>query len=126
MSRYRDLNPQAVRITLLPSGARLEEIQVRGGGDAPPRWVSIIEAEPLLNAARRTAFFESMRARALVRLEPPVELENIEAFEALSADKRNILALSQAAYAASLGRPPPNGVARAGRGAPGGRGRGNR
>jgi len=81
----------------------------RSPAEPETRWITTLEAEPLLMASRRQAEFASLKARALVRLNPPVNLEDWASFDALAAPQKAVLRLSQAAYAATQGRSAPKG-----------------
>jgi len=111
-SRYRLLDPQAVRVTRLRSGTTLEEVQVwdtRGPGEPSYQWLTPLELEVLLYTARQLAELSSLQSRALKRLDGIV-INSMEDFNNLPVESKRILRLSQRQWDRSSGY-NPNGVA---------------
>lgn len=108
--RYAPLNPKAVRITrLCLSGASFEEVQLPSG-DGSLQWYPVIELEAMLYEQQKRAKWDSLKGRALTRLEPQVVLNTMDDYLALSPDKQSILAMSQKAFAAHLEAKTSGGI----------------
>jgi len=105
-SRYLDLNPSAVRRTLLSSGSVIEEIQILGSSPLLSEvkeeavWLSVLEAEPLLARAKLQAEEDRYLSRRVTRL--PANRANI-ALADLTAEEMRILRMTQKAYNAFRG-----------------------
>jgi hypothetical protein len=85
-SRFRDLSPDAVRVTQFKSGTVLEEILLN------QRWITAVEAEPLLAQFQARQRVRIAVNRSLVRLGRPITEDQ---FEDLPQKERDILMMSQ-------------------------------
>jgi len=105
MSRYRDLNPNEVRITLRRSGAKLIEVSVltleeilhpeESKLQPTYRWLSGIELEELYEAVKAAKEEEILLNRRSKRL--PEERSSV-ALENLSQEEIRILRMTQKAW----------------------------
>jgi len=70
-ARYASLNPDWVRITLLPSGAEIEEIQISSIVEEKldqPQIIGVLEAERLLSRAKALEEEKRLLKRVDIRL----------------------------------------------------------
>jgi len=95
-NRFKELDPEAVRVTLFRGGSRLEEIFLLDPITGQSQWIDAVKAEGLL--ATRQA--DNALKRAIMRA--PVRLGEIiltdQAFQALPEEKKRILLMTQKEY----------------------------
>jgi hypothetical protein len=89
-SRFRELNPDAVRVTRYRNGTIMEEVLLLQGDH--PQWITAVVAEGLLSQHNRQKSIERNIARALLRLGRVI---NEEEYQALPENELNLLQMSQ-------------------------------
>jgi len=102
MSRYRDMDPVAVRRTVLASGSVIEEVQIRSSSpylqevkEGPDIWLSVQDAEPVLARAKRAKENQVLLGRRVNRLG---EEYKDTPLSQLSEDNMRILRMTQKVY----------------------------
>jgi hypothetical protein len=88
-SRFRELKPEAVRVTRFKNGSILEEVLLENN----PKWFTAVEMEPVLSFQIANSAIERAKARALVRLGRVVPTD--QAYQSLTEHERKILLMSQ-------------------------------
>jgi hypothetical protein len=92
-SRFKDLDPEAVRVTRYRSGTLLEEIFLKKPKFGPERWYSSIEAEGFLNLHLAETALERARLRAPVRL--GIQVPDDRTYQLLTDNQKRLLFMTQ-------------------------------
>jgi hypothetical protein len=88
-SRFRDLEPDAVRVTRFKGGSILEEVLLKD----QTQWITSVQAEGLLTSRKAELAMERARMRAPARI--GIYIPDDLAFQALPDDKKKQVLMSQ-------------------------------
>jgi len=96
-SRFKDLDPEAVRVTRFRSGSLLEEILLKDPNNlGMTHWITSVDAETQLNLFRANAALERAKLRAPVRL--GISILDDQTYQALPDTSKRLLLMSQKEY----------------------------
>lgn len=92
-ARFKELDPEAVRVTRYRGASIQEEILLKNANDGIPTWYSNVEAEKLLSEARAKSALMRAIMRAPARLKKT--LSSVAEFNALTDEERRWLLMTQ-------------------------------
>jgi hypothetical protein len=95
-SRFKELEPDAVRVTRYKGGSILEEIMLQKPDKTGTHWITSVQAEELLSSRMAEIALERARMRGPNRLKKEIPSDAI--YQTLSDNEKKILLMSQKEY----------------------------